>query len=185
MLFIKSQLLYKLSKPNMFIVLAVFWHGHCMYTTIYLLLFSLLSAVNRRPTMWLGEPSPRSSVPYHLQCLRHLDDFYSRSCLTLSIHCFLGLPLIRVPSMLQCNAIFGICVVFILVICPNHINLFVCILCTIVSLCPSFSLMTSFLILWFLRYPIFVSTSSSLPLVFFVHRLSWVSSILIRIMPPV
>ena len=101
--------------------------------------------------MWLGEPSPLSSVPHHLQCLRHV--FSSRSCLTLSIHCFLGLPLIRFPSMLQCNTIFGICVVFILVTCPNHISLFVCILCTIVSLCPSFSLMTSFLILWIHEIP--------------------------------
>ena len=40
-----------------------------------------------------------------------------------------------------------------------------------------------FLFFGFLRYPIFLSTSSSLPQVFFVHLLSWVSSILIRIMP--
>ena len=79
--------------------------------------------------------------------------FSSRSCLTLSIHCFLGIPLIRFPSMLQCNAIFGICVVFIPVTCPNHISLFVCILCTIVSLCQSFSLMTAFLNLWILEIP--------------------------------
>ena len=103
--------------------------------------------------MWLGEPSPLSSVPHHLQCLRHLDVFSSRSCLTLSIHCFLGLPLIRFPSLLQCNAIFGICVVFILVTRSNHISLFICILYTIVSLSPSFSLMTSFLILWILEIP--------------------------------
>ena len=56
------------------------------------------------------------------------------SAVTLSIHLFRCLPLLRLPSIFVRSAFTGSLSVFILSTCPNHCSLFSCILSTIVSL---------------------------------------------------
>ena len=152
----------------------------------FLLLFFLPSAVNRRPTMWLGEPSPLSSVSHHLQCLRHLYVFF---LLGQAWHClstvFLVFPWFDFPLCFRETPYLGSVLSSFLwhvrTILAFSSEIFV-----LLSLFVRASLWwLRFLFFEFLRYPILVSTSSSLPQIFFVHLLSWVSIILTRIKPPV
>src|SRR6218665_73715 len=67
----------------------------------------------------------------------------SKSFLTLSIHLFLGLPLLLSPLTCQCSAAFGSLFPSILSTCPNHVSLLLLIFSITVSSAPSSSFVFS------------------------------------------
>src|SRR6218665_1161634 len=91
----------------------------------------------------------------------------SKSFLTLSIHLFLGLPLLLSPLTCQCSAALGSLSPSILSTCPNHLSLLLLIFSITVSSAPSSSLVFSFRIL------------SLLPLILLNHAISATSSLLL------
>src|SRR6218665_1867891 len=76
-----------------------------------------------------------------------------RSSFTLSIHFFVCLPLLLVPSTSPYSATTGSLFPSILVTCPNHVSLLFLILSTKVTCCPSSFLVTSFRIVSLLDLP--------------------------------
>src|SRR3984885_4518188 len=112
--------------------------------------------------------------------ISHPLSFMSSS--TLSIHFFLGLPLLLKPSTSPCSTFAGILSFSILITCPYHVSLLLLILSTIVSFCPSSSRVTSFRIFSLLdlfnsprSHPIShpISAASSLrSSSFFMHQVS-------------